>query len=240
MKGNLTMAALVVVSGIWPVSPTSAPDSVEALSNRSPKPGVKDGPKIRLFDSTTLDGWIQVPPNTWTVKDSAMASTGAGRGFIYTKDDYSHYRLTFSVRQVSGNHQPCFLIFGTRPPDGEKGLDALGAVQFQVPNGGSWDYRPGKNNNGGDLFTRPVPKTKFEYGQWSRVEILVNAETGTARMAVAQPVGTKAIENLDFHDSTAGKAGPIAWQMHNADIFDEYKDVVIEMNPAVDDLLTTN
>ena len=57
-------------------------------------------------------------------------------------------------------------------------------------------------------------------------------------MAVAQPVGTKAHEVLDFKDPTAGKQGPIAWQMHNAGLFDEYKDVRIEENPNEDRLIT--
>ncbi len=51
-------------------------------------------------------------------------------------------------------------------------------------------------------------------------------------MAVAQPVGSKAIEMLAFHDPAAGKAGPIALQMHNAGLFDEYKDLTIEPEPA--------
>ena len=53
-------------------------------------------------------------------------------------------------------------------------------------------------------------KTRFDEHQWHRVELLVNARDGTARMAVAQPVGTKAIEVLQFKDPTAGKVGPIA------------------------------
>ncbi|HEY1376229.1 MAG TPA: hypothetical protein VGF55_05520 [Gemmataceae bacterium] len=30
-----------------------------------------------IFDGKTLDGWAQGPPDSWTVKDGAMASTGA-------------------------------------------------------------------------------------------------------------------------------------------------------------------
>jgi 3-keto-disaccharide hydrolase len=177
------------------------------------------------------------PAVSWIVKDGAMASTGAGRGVIYTKDDYSNYRLIFTMRQVSGNHQPCFLIFCTRPEKDKKPLDALGGIQFQVPNGGHWDYRPGQNK-GGVGFTSPT-KTKFDNKQWCRVEILVDVAAGTARMAVAQPVGAKAVENLDYNVPEAGKTGPIAWQMHNGGILDEYKDVWIEINPKVKDLITT-
>jgi len=175
----------------------------------------------------------------WVVKDAVMASTGSGRGVIYTAKDYSRYRLMFTMRHVSGNpdHQACILIFCNRPQSGEKPLDALGGIQFQVPNGGHWDYRPGMNNSGGQEFTS-VTKTHFDPHEWSRVEILADASKGTARMAVAQPPGSKAVEVLDFKDATAGKLGPIAWQMHNAGLFDEYKEVTLELDPKDNDLIT--
>jgi hypothetical protein len=175
----------------------------------------------------------------WVVKDDAMASTGAGRGVIYTANDYSHYRLMFTMRHVSGNpdHQACVLIFCTRPQQEEKPLDALGGIQFQVPKGGHWDYRPGMNNSGGQEFTA-VTKPQFDVHAWSRVEILADASKGTARMAVAQPPGAKAVEVLAFNDPAAGKVGPIAWQMHNAGLIDEYKDVRIDLDPKTDDLIT--
>ena len=176
----------------------------------------------------------------WIVKDGAMASTGAGRGVLYSANDYNHYRLTFTMRHVSGkpDHQACVLIFCARPREGEKPLDALGGIQFQVPNGGSWDYRPGHNNAGKGEFARQE-HPKFDPHEWSRIELLVDAATGTARMAIGQPVGNKAVEVLDFHVPDAGKTGPIAWQMHNGGLFDDYKDVAIEVNPASDDLITT-
>jgi len=165
----------------------------------------------------------------WIVKDGAMASTGSGRGVIYTAKDYSRFRLTFTMRHVSGNpdHQACVLIFCRRPAGDALPLDALGGIQFQVPNGGHWDYRPGMNNNGGAAFTA-IEKVRFDPHEWSRVEIVADASTGTARMSVAQPPGSKAVEVLAFRDPSAGRAGPIAWQMHNAGLFDEYKDVAIE------------
>jgi hypothetical protein len=193
-----------------------------------------------IFDGKSLDGWTQAPPDSWTVKEGAMTSLGAGRGFIYTKDDYTKYRLVFTMRHVSGkpDHQACVLIFCTRPEDGQKGPDALAGIQFQPPNAGHWDYRPGHNNAGKDLFNS-APHPKFDPKDWSQVELLVDATTGKARMAIAQPVGTKAVEVLRFEDAQAGKPGPIAWQMHNKGLFDEYKNVRIEVNPAVDELLTT-
>src|SRR6266850_3788555 len=179
-----------------------------------------------LFDGKTLDGWIQIPENSWIVKDGAMASTGIARGVIYTKDDYSKYRQLFTMRHVSGekDHRACVLIFCTRPASGEMPLDALAGIQFQPPNGGHWDYRKGHNNAGNDYFVRAL-NPKFDEHLWFRVELLVDASNGTGRMAVAQPVGSKAVEVLQFKDPAAGQKGPIAWQMHNATLFDEYKDV---------------
>jgi hypothetical protein len=201
---------------------------------------------VSLFDGKTLDGWIQIENSAtssapgWIVKDGAIASTGAGRGVIYTARDYRLYRLMFTMRHVSGNpdHQACVLIFCTRPSGDDKPLDALGGIQFQVPNGGHWDYRPGMNTAGGPEFTT-ITKGQFDIHAWSRIEILADSANGTARMAVAQPLGSKAIEVLDFQDPAAGKAGPIALQMHNAGLFDEYKDVTIELDPKDGDLVTT-
>jgi len=173
---------------------------------------------------------------SWVVKDGAMASTGAGRGVIYTKHDYTNYRIVFEMREISGNHQPCVLMFCTRPAEGEKGLDALGGIQFQVPNGGHWDYRPGFNK-GGTGFTNPT-KTKFNNHEWSQVEILVNAKNGTARMAVAQPVGTRGIVNLVYTNAEAGKTGPFALQMHNGGLLDEYRNIRVQVDPKEDKLIT--
>jgi hypothetical protein len=171
----------------------------------------------------------------WMIKDGVLSSTGAGRGVLYTANDYSRFRLLFTMRHVSGNpdHPACVLIFCTRPQPGEIPLDALGGIQFQVPLAGHWDYRAGKNNDGDDEF-KPVVKAQVDPHQWTRVEILVDAKHGIARMAVAQPPGSAGTEVLYFHDPTAGKAGPIALQMHNAGLFDEYKDIAIEVDPVSD------
>jgi hypothetical protein len=195
-----------------------------------------------LFDGKTLEGWVQAPAESWQVKAGAMASVGAGRGVIYTTRQFSgKYRLVFDVRHVSGkpDHQAGVLIFCAAPAaEREKPADALAGIQFQPPNGGHWDYRKGHNNNGNDYFTS-IKHEKFDAHQWSRVELVVDAEAGTARMAVAQPVGAKAVEVLKFADPAAARKGPFALQMHNAGLFDEYANVAIEENVKDQELVTT-
>jgi hypothetical protein len=235
--------ALVIVIGLFAAIAAEASRAGELADDASKSTGYFPDAVLQktkpLFDGKTLDGWIQIPVNSWEVKDGTMASRGVGRGAIYSENDYSKFRLVFLMRHVSGkpDHQPCVLIFCARPENGKKPLDALGGIQFQPPNGGHWDYRPG-HNNGGKGFTR-LTNPKFKAGEWSQVELLVDATAGTARMAVAQPVGTKAVEVLRFKGSDAGRTGPIALQMHNRGLFDEYKDVRIETDPKSDELITT-
>jgi hypothetical protein len=216
-------------------APTTAPASI-------PPPTVPLPPGMTpLFDGKTPDGWAQIPPDSWTVKNGALASLGLARGVIYTKRELSgSYRLIFDIRHVSGNkdHQACVLVFCTGPVEGEKPLDALAGIQFQVPLGGHWDYRKGHNNAGKEEFTQIV-KPKFDVHQWSRVEILVDTEAGTGRLAVAQPVGSKAIEVLNFRDPAAGRKGPFALQMHNAGLFDEYANIAVEQEAKDRELITT-
>ena len=182
----------------------------------------------------------QSPASAWVVKNGVLASTGAGRGVLATRQSFGRYRIIFDMRHVSGSpdHQACVLVFCTAPTEGEKPLDALGGIQFQVPSGGSWDYRKGHNNGGKGEFNRLI-KPSFNNHEWSRVEILVDPAAGTGRMAVAQPVGSKAFEVLDFKDESAGQKGPFALQMHNRGLFDEYANIAIEEDPKTDDLITT-
>jgi hypothetical protein len=217
-------------------TPTTAPASM-------PPPKVPLPPGMTpLFDGKALDGWAQIPPDSWTVKNGALASLGLARGVIYTTRDFlGSYRLIFDIRHVSDNkdHQACVLVFCTAPVEGDgKPPDALAGIQFQVPLGGHWDYRKGHNNAGKEEFTQ-IAKPKFDVHQWSRVEILLDSGAGTGRMAVAQPVGSKAIEVLNFKDPTAGRKGPFALQMHNAGLFDEYANVVVEAEPKENELITT-
>jgi Domain of Unknown Function (DUF1080) len=243
LTASLALTAAILTGCQAPNAGTAA-TATTATATTTPAatpPAVTGSGYTVLFDGTTLNGWIQIPDKSWTVKDGAIASLGVGRGVIYTANDYSYYRLIFTARHIpvaKHDHAQCFLIFCTRPTPGEKPLDALGGVQFQIPNGGHWDYRKGHNNGGKGEFTT-VPHAKFDITKWFQVEILVNAATGKARMAVAQPVGSKAVEVLDFDIPAAGKTGPIAFQMHNKGLFDEYKDVSIEVNPTYDGLITT-
>ncbi len=251
MKWTIAMcgACVTMIAGAAPLAmaqdaPSSAPPTARtaATSQPSAAPSLPLPPNMTLlFDGQTLAGWKQIPPDQWIVKDGALVSLGKGRGVIATEGQYGKYRVIFDIRHVSAepkrDHPPCVLFFCTNPAENEKPRDMLGAVQYMVPQGFHWDYRPGKGNAGNEFFTT-IAKSKANPRQWSRVELLVDAESGTARLAVAQPPGAPAVELCRFKDPKAGKKGPFAIQMHNAGLVDEYANIAIEENPKVDDLIT--
>jgi Domain of Unknown Function (DUF1080) len=192
---------------------------------------------VSIFDGATLNGWHSNPPDAFSVNaaDGAIASSGNKRGVCYTENKYSFYRLLYTVRQVhpaGDNHSSGVLFFGT---DATK--DALWGIQFALPQSWGWDYRGGGSKGTGTSVGK-VPNLDMK--AWARVELLVNSATGTARAAVAQPVGTRATEVLRFQDSNIPNVPSyFAIQCHTGGQLDEYKDIIIEANPTMNDLITT-
>jgi hypothetical protein len=248
MHIRLFFAALMIGASCFAqTKATTAPTTAESVAHIGsvPPPDAPLPPNMtRIFDGKSLEGWKQFPPDSWTTKNGVLASLGVARGLIRTTKEYDRYRVVFDVRHVSGkpDHRAGVLVFcnpaAVDAKDPNKPSTTLDGVQFQVPNGGHWDYRPGRNVGGNDVFTR-TGKPTFDEHQWSRVEILVDPKSGTARMAVAQPPGSKAVELLTFKDESAGRKGPFALQMHNKGLFDEYANLAIEENPPSDELVTT-
>ncbi len=129
-------------------------------------------------------------------------------------------------------HDPGVLFFGT---DATK--DALGGVMFALPDNWGWDYQNGTSEVTGTAVGS-VPN--LDLTQWARCELLVNSNTGLARAACAQPVTAKAVELITFQQApTPNVPSYFGILCHTAGEVDEYKDITIEVNPTVNDLITT-
>ncbi len=186
---------------------------------------------VSMFDGKTLNGWTSSDPKGWVIKNSAMHGTGNARGWIYyNKQQAGTFRWIFDVRQaaiVGAAHEPTVLIWGTTNPI----RDALSAIQFQPPYPWGWDYRPGHNNAGTGLF-KTIANPRIPNTNWAQCEIDANQTTGVAKMAccplAAGATSCKATELVVFTDKTAGRVGPIALQVHNAGIQDEFKGLYLE------------
>jgi hypothetical protein len=188
----------------------------------------------RLFDGKTLTGW-DTAPGAWVVKEGGvLASTGKAAD-IYTHEDYGDYRIFFQVRHLPAmggkDHQPCVVLFGKRPGDPMAAARSLGGAQFQPPNGYSWDYGVGGK------FASPAGKPKLDAKQWNQCEIVVK-ESGSFRAAccAAGEAPCKTAEVLSW--TGPGRKHPFDFMMHNAGLFDEYREVWIEVSPKEDGFLS--
>ncbi len=233
-------------AGLDASSPADGAAEGGSASSGSPSGGVLVGDAgaklVSLFDGTTLNGWVQVPAASWSVVNGAMHSLGPARGLIYTTGTYGDFRLVFASRLISdpAAHNPCVLFWGN-----SIGRDALGAIQIQPPKGYMWDYRTTgpTANKSPDMFETKLPHPNLVSTQWSQCEMLANQASGTLRFACCQLTGTlpcKATEIVDFHDPSAGVKAPLALQVHNANMIEEFKDLYVE-SPVADPtrLITT-
>lgn len=99
------------------------------------------------------------------------------------------------------------------------------------------------SNKSLDMYERRYADAPAPIAQWAQSEMLGNVAAGTMRFACCQQTGTtpcKATEIVLFKDATAGKIAPLAFQVHNATMIEEFKDIFIE-SPVADPttLLTT-
>jgi hypothetical protein len=197
---------------------------------------------VSLFDGTTLNGWVELPASSWSVVNGAMHSLGTARGVIYTTQTYGDFRLIFTSRLVQdpANHNPCVLFWGNSLT-----TDALAAIQIQPPPGYMWDYRTtGPTANlSPDRFETRFAHPAISATQWSQCEMLANQAAGTLRFACCQVPTTgarcRAAEIVDFRDPTAGKRAPLALQVHNAGMIQEFKDLYVESPVAAPTTLIT-
>jgi hypothetical protein len=205
----------------------------------TPPPVAGDAPYgctkcTRLFDGKTLTNWVTVA-GAWVVKEGGvLASTGKAAD-IYTMEDLGDYRIFFQIRHLpamgGGDHQPCTVLFGKRPADPTKPARGLGGAQFQPPQGYSWDYGVG------GTFSSPAGKPKLNARVWNQCEIVVK-EAGTFRAACCEMGATpcKTAEVLSWKGP--GRKHPFDIMMHNAGLFDEYREIWIEKNQTDDSFLS--
>jgi len=191
---------------------------------------------VSMFDGKDLNGWTSSQSGLWAAQNGVIHGNGTARGWLYYNTNVGTFRWIFNVRQLPNTgkgHAPTVLIWGTNNPV----RDALSAIQFQPPNGGHWDYRPGKNTGGGSEF-KTFTHTKIDPKNWAQCEIIGNMSTGVARMAccplpsASNTATCKGVEVLDFMDKTAGRVGLLALQVHNSGLHDEYKNLFVE-SPVV-------
>jgi hypothetical protein len=182
----------------------------------------------RLFDGITLKGW-DGNPAIWSVQDGAihgLTTSGDGQ-LILTHQDYADFRLILKSRLISETNHLGVCFWGRRLADWGYGE----CILVIPPTGHFWDYHPGKNN---DPQYKKLAQPDFDPHQWHQTEILAHLKSGRVRVAVN---GVEVTDYID-EDPTRLHKGPIGLQIHYGSSEVEYKDVMIEIDPKDNRLVT--
>jgi hypothetical protein len=220
------MALAVVVCAVW--ASQAAMAAPPALNS--------------VFDGKTLDGWNQVPAGTFEINatEGAIETTGSARGFLYTTQTYSAYRILYSVYQNLYLHEPSVLFFGTSDT-----ADAMDGLQFELPTNISWDYQ-----QTGKYANTFLPVTSYNNGPedkgeqiktWYRCEMLVNTANASADSACSFEDEPTTASHIMYFKNSAVPVEDIptsfALQAHQTGVSDEYRNILIENNPPLNELV---
>jgi hypothetical protein len=185
-----------------------------------------------LFDGKTLTGW-QGNPDWWSVKDGAIVGKFNAKvptNFLFTKDNYSEFRLTLSSRMVESDNHAGVCFWGEIAEQGDNKSYTHGPLVI-FPNASMWDY----NEARGLRVYKPTREKVTSQHEWIKVEIL--AQGNRVRTAF------NGVEVMEWRepDPSRIKDGPLGVQLHGwpgpqQEVL--YKDIVVETFPQEDRLIT--
>ena len=187
---------------------------------------------IKLFNGKNLDGWVG-HKDLWSVKDGVIVAKNTKpikvSTYLLTKDKYSDFRLTATVKLVQSEMHSGIAFWGKVAPDkGDKYTYAGHLVMF--PSG--WGMYDLYGRNGLPVDGGPAKKAGKQH-DWNDLEIL--AQGNRVRVAV------NGVAVVDWRDPEPKriKEGPLGLQLHSNMVPQEvqFKDLTLTTFP--EDRLTT-
>ena len=212
-----------------PPTPPLSPAELEAIPLVPPR--ADKSVTKKLFDGKTLNGW-QGNPDWWSVQDGAIVGKFNDKvptSFLFTKDNYSDFRLTLSSRMVESENHAGVCFWSEIAERGENKWYVRGPLVV-FPNPGMWDYNDAK----GLRVYKPATQKVTAQHEWVKVEIL--AQGNRVRSAF------NGVEVMEWREADLSrvKAGPIGVQLHAWGGPQQvlYKDIVVETFPKEDRLIS--
>ena len=227
-------SALLVVAGLALLLSLSTSGAADKDAKETPlvPPRKGESKTIKLFNGKDLDGW-EGHKDLWSVKDGVIVAKNSKpikvSTYLLTKDKYSDFRLTATVKLVKSEMHSGIAFWGHVAPDkGDKYTYAGHLVMF--PSG--WGMYDLYGRNGLPVPGGPAKKVGKQH-DWNDLEIL--AQGNRVRVAVnGKPV-------VDWRDPQPNriKTGPIGLQLHSNTVPQEvhFKDLTLTTFP--EDKLTT-
>jgi hypothetical protein len=211
-----------------PTVPFTAAE-MEAIPLTAPRAGANL--TKTLFDGKTLNGW-DGSSEWWSVAEGAIRGKSSGRvptSFLFTKDNYTDFRLTLSSLMVESENHAGVCFWGQVVEEGANKWNTKGPLVI-FPSPSMWDYIEAR---GLRVYRATTEKVSSQH-EWVKVEIL--AQGNRVRTAVN---GVQVMEWRE-PDPNRIKVGPIGVQLHGFNGSQEvlYKDIVVETFPREDRLIT--
>jgi hypothetical protein len=227
-------SGLLVVAGLALLLSLSTGDAADQDTKETPlvPPRKGESKTIKLFDGKDLDGW-EGHTDLWSVKDGVIVAKNTKpikvSTYLLTKDKYSDFRLTATVKLVQSEMHSGIAFWGKVAPDkGDEYTYAGHLVMF--PSG--WGMYDLYGRNGLPVDGGPAKKAGKQH-DWNDLEIL--AQGNRVRVVV----NGKLV--VDWRDPQPNriKSGPIGLQLHSNMVPQEvhFKDLTLTTFP--EDKLTT-
>jgi hypothetical protein len=233
MKRTLFSALVGLVGLCLLLSATGAADKDKKEAPLVP-PRKGESKTIKLFNGKNLDGW-EGYEDLWSVKDGVIVGKNTEpikvSTYLLTKDKYSDFRLTATVKLVQSEMHSGIAFWGRVGPEvvpenlrKERVKYTYGGHLVMFPSGwGMYDLfgRNGLPVNGG-----PAKKVGKQH-DWNDLEIL--AQGNRVRVAVN---GTLVVDWRDPEPKRI-KEGPIGLQLHQNNVPQEvhFKDLTLTTFP---------
>jgi hypothetical protein len=187
---------------------------------KPPKPILPGEDWIVLFDGKTLNGWIEVGKEKWTVEDGTIhgVATTKAYGYLMTEKKYVDFHMSLSFKCEGAGNSGVFFHTEFKPgtPDVSQGL------QFEI------DCTLGKHTAGiyGDgrqwiVWPAPENEPVVRKGEWNEILLKVEGNRYTARL--------NGVPMIDFTDPAPRSFnGHIALQLHSGGEGDmRFKNILI-------------
>ena len=227
-------SALLVVAGLALLLSLSTGGAADKDEKETPiiPPRKGESKTIKLFNGKTLDGW-EGHKDLWSVKDGVIVATNTKpipvSTYLLTKDKYSDFRLTATVKLVQSEMHSGIAFWGKVAPEkGDKYTYAGHLVMFPS----AWGMYDLYGRESLPVDGEPAKKVGKQH-DWNDLEIL--AQGNRVRVAV----NGKLV--VDWRDPQPNriKTGPIGLQLHSNKEPQEvhFKDLTLTTFP--EDRLTT-
>ena len=227
-------SALLALTGFGLILALSASGAADKDVQTAPiVPPLKGESKtIQLFNGKNLDGW-EGHKDLWSVEEGVIVAKNTKpikvSTYLLTKDKYSDFRLTATVKLVKSEMHSGIAFWGRVAPEkGDKFTYAGHLVMF--PSG--WGMYDLYGRNGLPVDGGPAKKVGKQH-DWNDLEIL--AQGNRVRVAVN---GKQVVDWRDPEPKRI-KVGPIGLQLHSNEVPQEvhFKDLTLTTFP--EDKLTT-